>query len=212
MIGMNSTLPAAILSRLRAETRDQHDSIERTVLLMNDDLSSDDYRHRLEQFYGYYKPLEDRLFGADSPLTEWLFLEARKKVPLLEADLNALGCPDLAQLPLCRSLPALESRADYWGCMYVLEGATLGGVLISRHIAQKLGVTPLSAGQFFNGYGARTGAMWQEFRNVLSARAFDQIDQDAIVQSARATFETLEYWCEARDKSRYPVALEQQHR
>ena len=37
-------------------------------------------------------------------------------------------------------LPPLETQADAFGCLYVLEGATLGGRVISRHIERALGL------------------------------------------------------------------------
>lgn len=198
MSNMNVRPPATVLARLRTETREQHEQIERTLTLMDEELNSADYLLRLEQFYGFYKPVEDRIFSDDSPLAKWLTLSPRKKVAWLEADLKVLGHQSVAQLPLCRSLPPLERLADYFGCMYVLEGATLGGVLISRHVQKKLGVTPLSGGQFFNGYGIRTGSMWEEFRNAMMACSFEKDEQDAVVLSACTTFETLQHWCEAR--------------
>jgi heme oxygenase len=185
----------ALLSRLRAETRDQHDAIEQALLLMDDDLSIATYRHRLEQFYGFYKPVEDRLLRPGSPLANWLSLEPRRKAALLEADLETLGRAIDAQFPLCSDLPPLNDPADYFGCLYVLEGASLGGVVISRQVQPKLGVTALSGGRFFNGYGQRTGAMWQEFRTAITAFSAGTDQQDAVVAAARATFATLNSWC-----------------
>jgi heme oxygenase len=185
-----------VLSRLRSETRDQHDAIERTLVLMDDSLTLDAYRQRLEQFFGYYQPVEQCLFGADSPLADWVPLQQRRKTHLLEADLATLGVQAAQQLPICGDLPPLASVADYFGCMYVLEGASLGGVLISRHIRATLNVTPEAGGKFFYGYGEQTGAMWHDFRSAISAFSIESADHDAVVASARATFETLQRWCE----------------
>lgn len=192
---MISAQPAALLIRLRTETREQHDAIEHTLMLMDDELGCELYRRRLEQFYGFYKPVEQRMLSNDSALRHWLSLPERRKTALLEADLSTLGGNAPAQLPLCVDLPPLNSVADFFGCMYVLEGASLGGTVISRHVQKKLGVSPLSGGQFFYGYGNHTGAMWQQFRSAITAFSSEQVDHDAIVSSARATFETLRHWC-----------------
>jgi heme oxygenase len=193
---MTVALHAPTLSRLRSETREQHDAIEKTLLLMDDDLTLETYRRRLEQFYGFYAPVEERLFNHSSPLAAWLSLEPRRKTPLLQADLSALGYPAAARLPLCTNLPRLVSSAECFGCLYVLEGATLGGVIISRHVQQKLGVLPSAGGAFFGGYGDRTGAMWQACRSAMTAFSSDADDQDVVVASARATFLALQQWCE----------------
>lgn len=195
---LDPTLPSNLLARLRLETRDQHDAIEQTLMLMDEGVSGSAYCERLEHFYGFYKPVEDRLFGAGSPLENWFKLQPRRKTHLLAADLATLGLPATARLPLCLELPALDTVADYFGCMYVLEGATLGGVMISRHLQKVLGTTPQSGGQFFHGYGERTGAMWHEFRAAMTAYSLVSDDHDAVVASACATFESLQSWCEAR--------------
>ena len=191
------TLQLPLLSRLRTETRDRHDAIEQTLLLMDDDLTPEAYRRRLEQFFGFYKPVEERLLDGCGPLAPWLNVQARRKTPLLEADLTALG-QAAARLPVCTTLPPLVSAAACFGCLYVLEGATLGGVIISRHVGQKLGVSPAAGGAFFYGYGEQTGAMWQQFRAAITDFSRQSDAQDAVVASARATFEALQHWCEGR--------------
>ena len=195
---MNVTLQLPLLSRLRTETQDRHDAIEHTLLLMEDDLTLAAYRRRLEQFYGFYQPVEARLLDGRGPLAPWLDVQVRRKTAQLQADLTALGQAAGARLPLCTKLPPLISAADCFGCLYVLEGATLGGVIISRHVGQRLGVSPASGGAFFGGYGAHTGAMWQQFRAAITAFSAETDDQDAVVASARATFEALQHWCEGK--------------
>ena len=189
-------LQVPLLSRLRAETREQHDAIEQTLQLMDDDLSAATYLHRLEKFYGFYKPLEERLLSTGGPLKAWLAVKPRRKTALLEADLEALGRTTGAPPPLCEALPALDHVADFFGCLYVLEGASLGGVIISRHIRGKLGMTAQSGGRFFNGYGERTGEMWQEFRTAITDFSLVTDQTDAVVDAARATFATLNAWCQ----------------
>jgi heme oxygenase len=193
---MTVALHVPTLSRLRSETREQHETIEKTLLLMDDDLTLEAYRRRLAQFYGFYQPVEERLFHRSGPLAGWLSLEQRRKTSLLRADLMALGGLATDCLPLCTKLPRLVSSAECFGCLYVLEGATLGGVIISRHVQQKLGVVPSEGGAFFSGYGDQTGAMWQAFRSAITAFSTDAEDQDVVVASARATFLALQHWCE----------------
>ena len=192
------TFPPPLLARLRSDTRVQHDAVEQTLQMMDDDLSLATYRHRIENFYGFYEPVEDQLFAADNPLETWLPMQARRKTALLKADLEALGQQVDRPLPVCVKFPQLESAADYFGCLYVLEGASLGGVVISRHVQARLGITAKSGGKFFHGYGERTGAMWQEFRAAITQFSFASDQHDAVVAAARATFETLNTWCKAK--------------
>jgi heme oxygenase (biliverdin-IX-beta and delta-forming) len=189
----------SILQRLRFETREAHAAIEKTIALTGKTLTLGAYRQLLERFYGFYKPVEDAIAAAALP--GWLDIAARSKTAFLEVDLQRLRPQCAGALPLCRTLPPLDKVAQRLGCQYVLEGATLGGVLISRHIRENLGVYPESGGRFFHGYGASTAAMWNDFRaGLLSFASLAPLEQDLIVAAARATFETLQHWCEMREE------------
>lgn len=187
------TEPETILVRLKAETKAEHDAIERVLDLTSEALTLAAYRERLERLYGFHRPVEARLEAVPG-----VDLHARRKHPLLLDDLRALGTDDPERLPVCAELPPLAGPADRFGCLYVLEGATLGGRVITRHVARTLGVTPARGGRFFHGYGARTGAMWQEFGGALAAFAEAPASHDRIVAAAVATFRTLRTFCEAR--------------
>ena len=187
----------SILQRLRSETRDAHSAIEKTLALTDKTLTPGAYRQVLESFYGFYKPVEDIIGAAASTMPVWFDVAARRKTFLLEVDLQRLCLRGAHALPLCKALPPLRKVAQRLGCLYVLEGATLGGVLISRHLRDNLGVFPESGGSFFHGYGPSTGAMWNDFRAGLLAFASVAPHEEALViETARATFETLRHWCE----------------
>lgn len=106
---------------------------------------------------GLYAPLEARLGQIEGWSDLNIDFDVRRKMPLLEHDLELLGLTNTerALLPICQELPALPSLANGLCCMYVLEGATLGGQIISRHLAQHIAVTPITGGAFFASYGAQ---------------------------------------------------------
>jgi len=190
-----STSAPTILKRLRSETSERHAALEHQLPLVDPRLSRDGYRTILEGFFGYYAPLEVQLSGA----SVWAELEfdfaARQKVPELEKDLVLLGstAEELTRLPQCAELPELETIPQILGCLYVIEGSTLGGQVITRHLQANLGITPETGGAFFAGYGAKTGARWQAFGAMITAAARFG-GEDDIVASANRTFETLELW------------------
>jgi heme oxygenase len=189
----------SILEQLKNETQHEHAAIEHSLDLTADSLTISGYAQRLKQFYGFYRPVEDRLLLV-AGFADWgLDLETRQKSPHLATDISVLGGdPVLGLLPFCRELPKLESLAECFGCLYVLEGATLGGRIIGRHVKQLLGVIPETGGRFFYGYGERTGAMWQAFGKSLTAFAVDQRTRDVIVTTASDTFQSLRMWCEKK--------------
>lgn len=187
-----------ILVRLRAETRAEHAAIEAALDLTSPTLRQDVYRQRIEQLYGYYVPVEARLGALFGSEVISLDLAARRKTALLRADLVALGCLAPEALPLCTALPPLDDLAAGLGCLYVLEGSTLGGQVISRHLRQTLGITPETGGRFFQGYGARTGPMWLAFRSALASSSAVAQAPAGVIDGALATFRTLRAWCEER--------------
>ncbi len=190
-----------ILSRLRAETRAEHDAIEAVLDLTGDGLTRDGYRRILERFYGFYAPLEPAIWAVVGWPDRGLDLNARQKGPLLEADLRTLGGDAPTALPLCSELPLLVTPTNCFGCLYVLEGSTLGGQLISRHVQHVLGLTPETGGRFFHGYGDKTGEMWQSFRAALTGFVVSPTDQDVAVAAAKDTFQKLHRWIAARKNS-----------
>lgn len=184
----------SILARLKDETRSEHDAIEQVLDLMEPGLTHGAYRRRLEQFHGFYRPVEERLQALGDWSKYGIDLAARRKAPLLEADLRVLGAEAVENFPVCRDLPDLTDVTDGFGCLYVLEGSTLGSQFISRHVQKVLGVTPEIGGRYFHGYGEQTGEMWREFGAALTSFAVARQTQDRVVENAIATFRKLRQW------------------
>jgi len=95
-------------------------------------------------------------------------LANRRRVSLLERDIRSLGGkPPRSPLSGFDVLTLPQAL----GALYVLEGSTLGGQVISRAVAPTLGTNSLA---FFTGHGSRTAALWSSF-----VAALDQYDGDA---------------------------------
>lgn len=193
-------MPSTLLARLRQETRQEHEAIEQALAFTDHSLTRKRYCQRIEQFYGFYAPIENlirsRWASLALPNPTHLALSVRLgKTPWLQQDLHHLQI-QTADLPMCRELPPLETEAALAGCLYVLEGATLGGRIINQNIHAKLGVTPAAGGRFFHGYGEDTGKLWQAMRHWLVSRSACLQTEDKIVTSATATFVSLRRWCE----------------
>ena len=121
MQAVNEMDPAArlVLSRLRSETRPEHDAIEIALDLTSAGLTRARYRHTLERFYGYYQPLESSI-DALGNLGVALDFDERRKALLLESDLRALGVDAPDALLMCRDLPRIDGAAAALGCLYVM--------------------------------------------------------------------------------------------
>lgn len=184
-----SSLP----DRLRQETRSQHEQMESVFALPR---SREELRNWVARFLGFLEPLEQAAvarLGADHPA-----LAQRLKSGWLRDDLQALGLDAAAVAALPRAtLPAgLDAMPRLLGALYVFEGATLGGQLISKHLEQTLGLSGGAGYRYFRSYGAEAGRRWQEFRALLLQHSSPAAD-DQIVAGANDTFSALRVWCTA---------------
>lgn len=186
------------LGQLKQHTAESHASLEQGMAVFDRVKTKSDYRALLQKFFTLYEPLEKRLAGAaDWVALGWDF-PAEMKTPLLRADLQALGANDgeLAAWPRATVLPALDEPGAAVGSLYVLEGSTLGGQMISRRFAAELGITPGAGGEFFNGYGADTGTHWRKFgqwAEIQSEQHPENFEAGA-VRGARETFNCFAQW------------------
>lgn len=207
-IALALAAPSLILSRLRLETRGEHEAVEQVLDLLSTALTHNGYRQRLEQFYGFYAPLEKALKHGVERRTRKasetnIAMNPRSalalrlnKTALLQHDLHQIGGAT-DNIPLCHDLPPHATQAEILGCLYVMEGATLGGQMITRHVRATLGITPETGGRFFNGYGDDTGKMWQGMRQLLVSGASDNKTENTIVATAITTFACLRRWCQS---------------
>ncbi len=101
--------------------------------------------------------------------------------------------PTCLDAPTCRGCRALEELA---GCLYVLEGACLGGQVIAPALRERLGVAKGSGASFFTGDAEGTPARWRLFLAWLEGLARAGSATAEIVASARATFLAFARWVE----------------
>lgn len=115
--------------RLKQATTARHASLESKLPLLDPAMTRDHYRDFLGRFLGYYAPLETQLLKAAQWGEIGFDYTERYKTPRLKQDLLALGSSndDIANIPRCADLPAIATTAELLGCLYVIEGATLGG-------------------------------------------------------------------------------------
>lgn len=186
-----------LLPALKSETAEQHAALENGLDLFNRAATTEGYLELVKKFYAIYRPMERRLADSmDWAQAGWDF-EARLKTGWLEQDLQALGMsPEQIQnIPLCAYVPPVENLGQAIGCLYVLEGSTLGGQFISKRLRETLGITPETGGQFFSGYGSDTSAQWKRFGAWAEGLvAGDPSLQPVAVDTAKATFDSFFRW------------------
>jgi heme oxygenase len=182
---------------LRSATRGPHGRLEAALPLTDPGLTLREYRVIVEAFLGFYAPLEERVVALARDGAHGLAIEGREKVGRLRLDLRALGAGDqaLSALLMCPHVPDVATPGAALGCLYVVEGATLGGRVVGRALREHLGLGPANGAAFFDGYGVETGAMWASFRVQLEASPWPRAETLA---AAVETFVSLEQWLRAR--------------
>jgi heme oxygenase len=191
-----SSEPRSLLQTLKVETRPHHERAERVVRLLAPDLTPAGYRRHLEALHGLYAPLEAALAARLGDGLPELRLAERWKRPLLERDLRALGHDEasLARLPRLSHPPPLPGVPEALGSLYVLEGATLGGQLLLRHLVRHFEGRAVGDFVFFRAYGEAVGPMWKAFGEALTRACPEPALAPRVVRGAQDTFDTFEAW------------------
>ena len=191
---------SSLRRQLKRETATVHQRLEAQLGLLEPQLSLHRYRKVLETFYGFYAPVEISLARLAAVVTPIGF-PLRARAGLIESDLVALGLSprELAELPWCSDLPPLSCAEHLAGCLYVFEGACLGGQVVARALQRQLGVAKGSGASFFVGDADGTAARWRLVLTWLEGLERVGAPNEPIVASALATFSTLARWFEQQD-------------
>jgi heme oxygenase len=185
-----------ILERIKKETQENHLRMESSSLMSkitNKTITLSDYLKILTKFYGFFHPLEiqlDQLSEIENFLPDY---PQRRKAYSLSKDIEQLGEKG-ANCILCNDLPSINNMSEAFGILYVMEGSTLGGRMISKLLEEKLSLSAARGIQFFNGYGPLTGERWNTFRKSMVDFAEATKDEDTIIKSANQTFHKFYNW------------------
>ena len=190
--GLNET---SLRQRLKRETAAVHRHLEAQLGLLDPGLDVPRYLRVLGTFYGFYVPVEidvTRLAAAELPLG----FPLRARAGLIERDLLALGRSpaDLSALPLCTDRPQLSCLEDLAGCLYVLEGACLGGQVVSALLHRRLGLAKDRGAAFFAGDGEGTLPRWTVVVGWLDGLPRTGASTAKIITAATATFDAFARW------------------
>lgn len=178
------------LERLRRETRAEHDATEEVMPLMSAALT-------LPQYVGVLQRLQQVVCGWEQWAQDHVpadladLVRSRRRGSLLDQDLEWARSAGSSVSGLAPpTLPALhlepQSRASFLGAMYVMEGSTLGGQYIARHLESVLNLHPGFGDAYFRGYGNHTGEMWRSFKAILTE--VPEPDTETVITAAIAMY------------------------
>jgi heme oxygenase len=172
--------------KLKEETKQNHQQLEKKLIVfMRNIRTKEDYANLLMLFYSFFGGLElaiDKHFDV-SYLPDY---NLRRKTSSLADDLLQLGSV-LPALANAEKLPSIDNHLQASGALYVIEGSTLGGKIISKMIRQQLNFNDNYGLSFFNGYGNDPEKMWQTFKLFLD-KPISPAEEEIVIQSANDTF------------------------
>ncbi len=180
-----------LAEKLKEQTLAYHQQLEKKLVSKIKAIQTEaDYVKLLMLFYGYFGGLEDVInnFIGPDKLQDY---NARRKTQAIANDLAMLGAKPPAKATGAY-LPVIANTAQAFGALYVIEGSTLGGNMISKMIAGKLGIT--HGLSFFTGYGANSMQMWGGFKDVINK--LPDSDNELIIEAANQTFLKFKEWIE----------------
>ena len=181
---------------LRTATAKKHEALESLMFvneMMNNSLSTADYKTLLTINYIIHQKLENKLANMlDNELALELEMNSRLKLHALEKDLAYWNIDNLTLPSLNFDLFVPEvNTAEILGALYVLEGATLGGNVIKKHILANPNFKNHEDGlNYYGVYGPELGCKWKKFVTILNDRVKEK-DYERCVNSANQTFENL---------------------
>ncbi|PWW20925.1 heme oxygenase [Geodermatophilus normandii] len=195
-----------VLRDLRTATAAEHEQVEALLDLMDPALDRDRLVGVLARLHAFWAAAEAGLdewaarHRTDAAALDWT---RRRRTGLYAADLAALGGSTVDDRP---DLPAVGGTDEALGRLYVLEGSTLGGTVIDRHLATLPGLAGGPRVRAFSPYGGDTGAMWAAFRRFTRAHVEGGGDARRVVDAARQTFAVLAGWCAPAARAREACA------
>lgn len=187
----------SVIQQIKEITKESHLSLEQQPLLKSltaADLDYVRYLKILTKFYSFFSPLE-KVIGSFPKIHAFLpDFENRRKASTLLEDMRIISKKENIE-PLieeCNNLPLITNPAEAFGCLYVLEGSTLGGRFIYKHLEKTLHLSAGGGASFFYGYGADTADKWKKFKSGFSSY-FEAAPEEAnfSYKAAVLTFDNL---------------------
>ena len=193
-------LPApTAMQQLRERTHHEHKALEAQDFhksWLNQQLPLPHYVRLLTLYHSIWEKLEKKLSESDVSMVKEVWRPDMAKTPLLQHDLNFFRTQS--------NLPTDEVAVEWWsehkhlesepaallGVLYVLEGSTLGGQILRKHLQHMYGLEHDGL-RYYTGYGKQTGSHWKAFKTRMNQALVTPETIDTAVEAARHTFVRL---------------------
>lgn len=185
---------------LKEGTFQAHTNLEKKLVSRIKEIGTvNDYVRLLRLMFGYYKPLHDKLSAFISENNIANNFSVRSVHKIIE-DIECLQPAGHTSIPVCSNTPDLTTHAASLGALYVTEGSTLGGQIITKMICKKLNIPGDRGFSFFRSYGDDTPLMWERFKAVIN-KPRNENEKNEMMDTAIATFSTFKDWLESNERN-----------
>jgi heme oxygenase (biliverdin-IX-beta and delta-forming) len=185
----------SLLAEIRTRSEPMHRHLESVLDIPKQVTTPNQYAALLARFTALYQPWEARLESFREDFAKLgINLSERGRVPNLQRDLAALDAN--VRLPGAEAYaPALPGFPEALGSLYVLEGSTLGGQVLTRHFRDAMGIEE-GALHFFASHGPNVGRLWKDFCAALNAygESAGAPERERVVQGAVDSFAAITRW------------------
>ncbi len=179
-----------LIDKMRDATKMLHQELDHSLVPYIESIQSkEDYAALLLLFYGFFKPVYDNIdaYLETDSLPDY---RTRRKPEWILNDLEHLEVN--YSVEFCKRLPPVTDNVSAFGSLYVLEGSTLGGMIIKKMIGDKLHIH--KGLSFFSGYGKQTRGQWNVFIQALNNVNNSEAEEVTLIESAAATFVLFKDW------------------
>jgi heme oxygenase len=181
----------SILAILKNDTKAAHVRVEKVMVKELKAINSlEDYARLLERLFFFYNPLESKVhqYIDQAILPD---IEKRKHTKWILKDLEALDYT--VNTSRENKTQQITSTSYAIGVLYVLEGSTMGGQIISKMLKKQLHGNIST--HYFDSYTDKTMEMWLSFKNSI-AQYETHLDKEEVFKGANETFSALKEWLE----------------
>lgn len=190
--------PPTATERLRAATRTWHDALETTPFanaMTGGTLPLDRYVAQLAAYHVVLETLEDELSRATCPSVASVWSPDLAKLPFVDSDLRHFAATGIT--PPTWAAEAAEAFAHeirhtatsaprtLLGFLYVLEGSTLGALILREYVTRAYGLRD-TAGVAYYGSGDR--ARWSRFTTHMNQAVTEPQTQDLVITAAKRAY------------------------
>lgn len=186
-----------VMARLREATRQEHLRLEALPFfqaLIAGDLPLVSYVGLLRGLSVVYEGFEQAMVQAHHPSLLAVWDPSMRKLPLIDRDLAYFQRFDLPQTPVAilrahLLAQAIRGRAhdnlvSLLGYLYVLEGSTLDGIVLRKHLARTFTLLGADGLAYVSSYERETKTRWTALNQRMNAVLVDGSEQDGIIIAA----------------------------